>query len=302
MRIKTGRDGTFMKFGIYSQYFQRGWDGSFETYEKVIPKIAGLGFDLLEILTTDLMGMDESQQDRLLKLGRDHGVCLTAGGGMGQAYDISSDDASVRENGVRRFLSFLPTLHRMGIQKICGLLYSYWMYDYSRPVQKSQAWSRSAACMREMADAARDCDVTIMLEPVNRYENFLINTAAEAVQYVEEVGRSNVKIQLDTCHMNIEEDSMGGAIRTAGTHLGHMHICEGNRKLPGTGALPWREMARALREIGYSGDFVMEPFVLCGCEVGDTMYLFHDLSGGADDAQLAKDAADSLRFVKTLFT
>jgi D-psicose/D-tagatose/L-ribulose 3-epimerase len=73
---------------------------------------------------------------------------------------------------------------------------------------------------------------------VNRFEQFLLNTAAEAVAYVNEVGSTNLKILLDTYHMNIEEDSIAGAITTAGSLLGHLHIGENNRKLLATATSP----------------------------------------------------------------
>ncbi|RGX54965.1 sugar phosphate isomerase/epimerase [Anaerotruncus sp. AF02-27] len=290
-----------MKFGICYSYFQHSWDGGFETYRDAIPKVARLGFETLEVGTTDLAAMSDDQLETLRRLCEEHGIALTAGGGMGKAHNAASEDESIRKNGVQRLKSFLPAMQKAGVKKMCGVYFGYWMYDYSQPVNKPAAWAQSVKSMREMADAAAQYGIELMLEVVTRYEHFLLNTAAEAVRYVQEVGRPNVKILLDTFHMNIEEDSLAGAIRTAGKHLGHMHIGEANRKLPGKGRLPWREGADALKEIGYQGDLVMEPFVLSNCEVGDTLYLFHDLSDGASDEQLAEDAADSLRFVKGLF-
>lgn len=290
-----------MKFGICYSYFQHKWDGDFDVYCKAIPMVAGLGFESLEVGTTDLAVMTDAQLEVLRSLSEEYNVALTAGGGMGKDHNTASSDESVRINGVRRLKSFLPAMQKAGVTKLAGIYYGYWMYDYSEPVDKKNAWVQSVKSMREMADAASEYGVSLNLEVVTRYEHFLLNTAEEAVRYVKEVDRPNVKILLDTFHMNIEEDSLDGAVRIAGSYLGHLHIGEANRRLPGKGRLPWGAIAQALKDIGYEGDINMEPFVLDNCPVGDTLYLYHDLSEGADDRKLAEDAAESLKFVKALF-
>ena len=102
-----------------------------------------------------------------------------------------------------------------------------------------------------------------------------------------------VYIMLDSFHMNIEEDSFREAILTAGSKLGHFHIGEANRKVPGSGRLPWKEMADALKEIGYDGTIVMEPFVRPGGRVGSDIKVWRDLSNGADDAKLDADIREN---------
>ena len=86
-----------------------------------------------------------------------------------------------------------------------------------------------------IADFANDLGINLCMEVLNRFENHVLNTAAEGVAFVKEVGKPNVKVMLDTFHMNIEEDSIGGAIRTAGSLLGHLHTGECNRRVPGKG-------------------------------------------------------------------
>ena len=116
--------------------------------------------------------------------------------------------------------------------------------------------------------------------------------------FVEEVGKPNVKVMLDTFHMNIEEDSFGAAIRTAGRHLGHFHIGENNRRVPGKGVIPWKEIAEALRDIGYQGSIVMEPFVRSGGTIGNDIKVWRDLSNGATEAELDEDARAALTFCR----
>ena len=131
---------------------------------------------------------------------------------------------------------------------------------------------------------------------LNRFENHVLNTAEEGVAFVREVGKHNVKVMLDTFHMNIEEDSFGKAIRIAGPLLGHFHTGENNRRVPGKGGLPWHEIGTALREIGYSGAVVMEPFVKMGGQVGSDIRVWRDLSDNADEAQMDEAARQALAF------
>ena len=98
--------------------------------------------------------------------------------------------------------------------------------------------------------------------------------------------------------MNIEEDSFADAIRTAKGLLGHFHIGECNRKTPGTGRMPWDEIFAALRETGYGGAVVMEPFIKMGGQVGRDIRMYRDVSEGADAAEMDRLAAASAAFVK----
>jgi D-psicose/D-tagatose/L-ribulose 3-epimerase len=95
--------------------------------------------------------------------------------------------------------------------------------------------------------------------------------------------------------MNIEEDSFAGAIKTAGRHLGHLHIGETNRRAPGRGKMPWGEIFDALKTIRFKGSIVMEPFLMPGGEVGRDIKVFRDLRDGLD---LDREAARACAFVK----
>ena len=130
---------------------------------------------------------------------------------------------------------------------------------------------------------------------LNRFEHFLINTSEEGVRFVEEVGSPNLKILLDTYHMNIEEDSLGDAIRGAGDHLGMFHIGENNRRPPGRGHIPWDEVVRALIESGFEGDTVMEPIVHPGGGVSSLLAVWRDMTDGRDRDDAAREGLEFYR-------
>jgi len=196
----------------------------------------------------------------------------------------------------------LAKLKLMNITQVGGGLYSYWPVDYSKPVDKNGDWKRSVKNVTEVAKIAADCGVVLGMEVLNRFEGYLLNTCEEALQFVNEVNQPNVKIMLDTFHMNIEEDNIAGAIRMAGDKLGHLHLGEQNRKVPGKGSLPWNEIGLALRDINYQGAAVMEPFVKKGGTIGSDIKIWRNLLPDTSEEILDRDAKASLEFVKHVFT
>jgi D-psicose/D-tagatose/L-ribulose 3-epimerase len=150
--------------------------------------------------------------------------------------------------------------------------------------------------MKEASKAAEDHQVQFNVEVVNRFEHYLLNTCSQALDYVRQVGSPNVKIHLDTFHMNIEEESIRHAVEIAGDYLGHVHIGENNRTPPGmgTGHIPWDELIRSLRKIQYENYIVMEPFTTPGGEVGRDIRIYRDLRGSNPDHD-AKRALDFIR-------
>ncbi|MEG1012549.1 MAG: sugar phosphate isomerase/epimerase, partial [Ruthenibacterium sp.] len=193
-------------------------------------------------------------------------------------------------------------LQRLGIRSVGGGLYSYWPADYTKPMDKEGDLHRSIAGMKRLAALAADYDITLCMEVLNRHEGYLLNTAQECVDYVNAVGADNVKVMLDTYHMNMEEDSFTQAILLAGSQLGRVHVGENNRKLPGQGnMIPWRDIGQALRSVQYDGDIVMEPFVLHGGEVGRDIRIWRDLKPNCTEATLDQEAADAVRFLRSQF-
>ena len=282
-----------MKHGIYYAFWENEWNGDFLYY---IEKVAKLGFDVLEIAAHHINSYNAQQLADIRQCAKDNGIILTAGIGPTKEKNLSSSDAVVRKAGDAFFRETLTNIAKLDVHLIGGALYSYWPIDYSKPVDKIGDRARGIEGIAGIADFANDLGINLCMEVLNRFENHVLNTAAEGVAFVKEVGKPNVKVMLDTFHMNIEEDSIGGAIRTAGSLLGHLHTGECNRRVPGKGRTPWREIGEALRDIGYDGTIVMEPFIKMGGTVGSDIKVWRDLSQGADEAQMDKEARDALTF------
>ena len=282
-----------MKHGIYYAYWEQQWQADYLYY---IKKAARLGFDILEIAATPLPEYSDQKLLELRECAEANGITLTCGHGPGAGQNLASSDPAVRRNAKNFYTDLLQRLEKLDIHLIGGGIYSYWPVDYSLSIDKPGDWSRSVEGVAEIARTAQECGVRYCLEVLNRFEGYLLNTSEEAVRFVQEVDHPNVKIMLDTFHMNIEEDSIGGAIRQAGSYLGHFHTGECNRRCPGKGRTPWREIADALKDIDYQGAAVMEPFVRMGGQVGSDIKIWRDISHGADESELDADARAALEF------
>ena len=287
-----------MKHGIYYAYWEDMWGADYLPY---IEKIAKLGFDFLEIGCTPVNDFSKETLRDLRKCADDNGVFLTGGYGPSADRNLGSANPQYVQYAKDFYAKLFENFETLGIDTIGGGLYSYWPADYTQPIDKAGDWERSVKNVREVGRMAADHGVHFCLEVLNRFEGYLLNTCAEAVQFVDQVGLPNVHVMLDTFHMNIEEDDMAAAIRLAGKRLGHFHTGECNRRVPGKGRMPWREIGQALREIGYDGNVCMEPFVKMGGQVGQDIRIWHNMYDDLSEARLDRDAADAVRFQRYMF-
>ena len=288
-----------MKYGIYFAYWEKEWNADQKSY---ISKVKKLGFDVLEISCAMLKAISTQELMEMKKMAADAGITLTAGYGPGANENLASANEDIVKNAVAFYTDILKKLEILEIHTLGGGIYSYWPVDYTKPIDKAGDWERSVKNVRTVGKIAGECGVDYCLEVLNRFEGYLLNTCAECKAFVEQVDVSAVKIMLDTFHMNIEEDSMVEAILLAGDRLGHFHVGENNRRLPGKGGMPWYEIGSALRAIGYDKNIVMEPFVRNGGGVGSDIKVWRDLSKGATDEMLDQDAAASVAFLKNVFS
>ncbi len=278
--------------GIYYAYWTNNWDADFVPF---VHKVKGLGFDMLEVNAGTVTRMTNAERDRLKGAAGEAGIELTYCIGLPPEYDIASEDASVRRAGIAFMQEMAQMVEYMGSRQLGGIIYGSWPGKLPPGSDREAAVDRSVASMREVMKAAESCGAQFNVEAVNRFEQYIMNTAAEARDYVNRVGSPNCKILLDTFHLNIEEDDIRGGILTAGPQLGHFHIGETNRRAPGRGRMPWGEIFGALREINYAGGVTMEPFLMPGGEVGRDISVFRDLRDGLD---LDDEAVRARKFVR----
>ena len=281
-----------MKHGIYYAYWEKEWAADYLYY---VDKVARLGFDFLEVGAKPLPDYTPDQIKALRDCAKNNGISLTAGYGPAFHHNMGSSDPKIRKGALEWYKRLFDVMAQLDIHWVGGALYSYWPVDFSK-VNKEEDWKYSVEGMQILAPVAKQYDINLGMEVLNRFESHILNVADEGVAFVKEVNEDNVKVMLDTFHMNIEEDSIGKAIRTAGDLLGHFHTGECNRKVPGKGRTPWKEIGEALKDIGYDGTVAMEPFVQMGGQVGADIKVWHDISKGASEEELDRDAKDALIF------
>lgn len=289
-----------MKYGIYFAYWTKEW---FADYKKYMDKVSALGFDVLEISCAALRDVYTTKEQliELREYAKEKGLVLTAGYGPTKAENLCSEDPEAVRRAMTFFKDLLPKLQLMDIHILGGGLYSYWPVDFTINNDKQGDRARAVRNLRELSKTAEECDVVLGMEVLNRYEGYILNTCEEAIDFVDEIGSSHVKIMLDTFHMNIEETNMADAIRRAGDRLGHLHLGEQNRLVPGKGSLPWAEIGQALRDINYQGAAVMEPFVMQGGTIGSEIKVWRDMVPDLSEEALDRDAKGALEFCRHVF-
>lgn len=128
-----------------------------------------------------------------------------------------------------------------------------WLECYQRE------WDQAVDSLRQLASHAEARGVLLGLEPINRYETFLVNNLDQALKFIAQVGSDQLRLHLDTFHMNLEEADISDTIRRAGEHLVNLHVSDSNRQAPGLGHFDFSSLIRALMEIGYAGCLTLEP-------------------------------------------
>lgn len=128
-----------------------------------------------------------------------------------------------------------------------------WLEGYQKE------WELAVDSLRQLAGYAEQCGVVLGLEPINRYETFLVNNLDQALKFITEVGSSQLQLHLDTFHMNLEEVDIAETIRRAGERLVNLHVSDSNRQAPGLGHFDFTSLIRALKEVGYTGCLTLEP-------------------------------------------
>jgi D-psicose/D-tagatose/L-ribulose 3-epimerase len=279
--------------GIHFGYWTQYWDVDQLPF---VEKARKTGFDILEVRAQKIARMSKAELDALKGAAADAGLELTYSIGMTEDMDMVSEDASVRKNGVTLLQNLCRNMKHMGGKIMAGINYSSWPRKLLPGEDKKAATDRAIEGVREAIKAAEDCGVIFCLEVVNRFEHFIMNTAAEGIAFAKRVESPNCKILLDTFHMNIEEDSFRDSILESKGWLGHFHLGETNRRPPGFGRMPWPEIFGALREIDYQGAVVMEPFLLPGGEVGRDISVYRDLLANDDPDYLV---TRSVQFVRS---
>lgn len=178
---------------------------------------------------------------------------------------LGSVDPAARSRAIDEMIQVIPVLAAAGVQGVvtpngCAIFTKYLGTD-EPPFTDDEALALLVDGLRRVAPVAEAHGVTLYLEPLNRFEDYVVNTVAQALSVIDEVGSPAVKVCGDTYHMSLEEKSLGDAFRAAGARLGHIQLGDSERSEPGGGHYDWEETLVALREIDYDGWLALECFL-----------------------------------------
>lgn len=244
-----------MKFGVFGLLFSpRITRKELEIFEKA----RNFGYEGVEIsLSEDFLSMGITKD--VSKAARDAGVSCMCSTSLDVKTNITSPDRNVRENGVSFLKRCVTTSAELESDVLGGVIYAPWGF-FKRGAPTPDEWKFCKESLFTVAEYAKEHNVFLAIEPVNRFESYFLGTASEAKKLISEIGHPQIKIHLDTFQMNIEEDHMYDAIKTAGELLFHFHCCASNRGVPGNDHVEWDEVFKALREVGYDRWLVVESF------------------------------------------
>jgi len=217
-------------------------------WQDALGRVKDAGYDAVELAIIDPNQVDRDEVAEVLQSKGLRLLSLTTGQAAAkEGLSLSSPDEKARRRAVERIQVHMRFAKPFGAVVIVGSLRGA-DGDMKLLVES----------LRECADY--DTEVKISLEPLNRYESRLVNTAAEALSVVERAGAQNLGLLLDTFHANIEEREIGQAFRDAEERLFHVHLADSNRWVPGYGHLPFDAVWKALETIDYDGGLVIEAF------------------------------------------
>jgi D-psicose/D-tagatose/L-ribulose 3-epimerase len=227
----------------------------------------------------------------------EHPIRLHVTGAFSRTRDLTHDDVQYRSESLSYIESVLKICEELGVKAMVGPMYSAVGKRRHVPqAQRRREWERAVNGLQVAGRMALDHGVVLGIEPLNRFETDLVNTAAQAKQLIRDIDMTSVKIHLDTFHMYIEEKCMYEAIRLTGKDLVYVDASESDRGTPGCGQVQWREVQRALRAIDYRGGCVIESFTPACKTIADAAAIWRPLAASQDP--LARDGRE---FLQNLF-
>ncbi len=267
---------------------------STDEFATLAPHIASLGFDHVDLPIESTTDLDYLRVGAIAKAA---GLSVTTCGAFGPDRDLISDDPAVRANAAAYVRHAVDAAVQMGSTIVVGPMYCAVGRTWKATDDERRAFETLlVSSLQDLCRYAGDRGVVFGIEPLNRFETSVINLAEQVMAIVERVGHPSCGVMLDTFHMNIEERSIGDAIRRVGSSLVQLHACENDRGAAGTGHMPWDEVATACRDIGFTGPVVIESFTDKVKTIARAAAIWRPLAASPDAL-----ATEGLAFLRTKF-
>ncbi len=279
-----------IKFGVSTWL----WSSPFtsETVE-LFPKIKSMGFDQVEIPVEDPELIDPHVVKRALA---EHGLTAIVCGAFGPTRDLTNDDPRVHENCFQYIIKCLDLCNAWDAKFLAGPMYSaVGKARMVSPEQRKKEWNLAVSNLYKVCELAKVRGLEIALEPLNRFESDMVNTADDVIRLTNDINHQAAKIMLDGFHMAIEERNLEEAITKVGNRLIHVQVAENYRGTPGTGQTPWESFKKGLTNIDYHGTVSIESFTPQIKELAGAVCIWKNLAPSQDGF-----AQEGLNFLKKL--
>jgi D-psicose/D-tagatose/L-ribulose 3-epimerase len=275
-----------MKFGVNTFI----WSATFDPSNfGLLPTIKEAGFDGVEI---PLLRPKDLQAASIRKAVEANGLgcnCCTV---LVDGLSLISDSPDIRRRTRQHLEDVAKAAAEAGAKIVAGPLYSPVGFLPGRR-RTGDEWKWAVEGFQAVGETLAAHQVTFAIEPLNRFETFFLNTAADAVQLAKEIGHPNIGILFDTFHANIEEKNIAAGYRTVGPYLKHVHTCENDRGIPGSGHVEWKEVFQALRSLGYDGWLTIEGFGFAIADLSAAASIWRDIERTPESI-----AFEGVRFLK----
>lgn len=293
-----------LKIGLHCNY----WNGTGAEREpsRLLELTAQTGANAMDFSTSLALLMSSQERREYAAKAESMGISLSLNGGISDA-EISHTDLKIRQEGLKKCKLAIQAAAELNCRIWSGVIYAKWLLmpqTAFTPEQRIQMWKQAVSSVRELCDFAASFGVHICIEIVNRFEAYLINTAGDGIRFISDVERPNIKLLLDVFHMNIEEDCICDSLsRTLHSGcLGHLHISESNRRLPGLAKtdINWSDIMSTLKAGNYNGTIILESMVLSQAPAAHNFRTWRNMTDSPTIDGLTQDAKNSIDFLNHL--
>jgi len=277
-----------MKIGVNSFL----WTAQFgPAFFNILPQVKDYGFDAFEIPVFDPSQVEVQSIRKELDV---NNLACTICAILPPGLSPIAGDRDVRARTKDHLSRCVELTAAFGATLLSGPVYAPVGYLPGRR-RNTDEWQWAIECFQGLEPVLEKNGVTLAIEPLNRFETFFLNTLADAAALCDAVGHKHIGVLMDTFHANIEEKSIPEACRMLGSRLRHIHACENDRGIPGSGHVDFGGMVDALNEIGYQGYLTIESFGFNLPEMSAAAAIWRDLAPSPDAI-----AQDGSRYLRTL--
>lgn len=264
-----------MKFGINTFL----WGAEFgPSVSQRLEALETAGFDGIEVPILDPSTFPAQTIRRELDA---HDLECTTVAIIPHGLGLGASDAAVRERSQNHVRACIARTAEVGASLLSGPLY-FPVGQLTGRRRTPDEWRWAVESWQQLGDAVSQYGIEIGIEPLNRFETYFLNTAADGAAFCEAVGHPAIGLLFDTFHANIEEKSLGEALKVAVPYLKHLHTCENDRGVPGSGHVAWSELFSVTAEIGYEGWMTIESFGFTLGELSAAAAIWRDLAATPD--------------------